>query len=67
MRLLPLLLVFALAACSGGNAPVPAKPHASATASTTVGGATLQTSTVALADLNAAVATRYGIDPPPMA
>ena len=63
MRLFPLLLVLGLAACSGGNAPVPAKAHADATTSTTVGGATLQTSTVALADLNAAVATRYGIDP----
>ena len=62
--LLPtLLLGCGLAACSGGNAPVPAKAHADATTSTTVGGATLQTSTVALADLNAAVATRYGIDP----
>lgn len=36
--------------------------HQSATASTTVGGVTLQTSTVAIADLNEAVATRYGID-----
>ena len=62
MRYLALLLVFALAACSGGNAPVPAKPHANATASTSVGGATLQTSTVALADLNATAAARYGID-----
>ena len=34
----------------------------SATASTTVGGVTLQTSTVAIADLNDTVAARYGID-----
>ena len=62
MRKLALLLLLAVAACSGDKAPVPAKAHAAATASTTVGGVTLQTSTVALADLNDAVAARYGID-----
>lgn len=62
MRSLALILLLAMAGCGGGNAPVPAKSHADATTSTTVGGATLQTSTVALADLNAAVAARYGID-----
>ncbi|GHB99415.1 DUF4426 domain-containing protein [Thermomonas carbonis] len=62
MRQLALILLLVLAACSGDKAPVPAKAHAAATASTTVGGVTLQTSTVALADLNDAVATRYGID-----
>ena len=34
----------------------------SASASTTIGGVTLQTSTVAIADLNQAVVARYGID-----
>lgn len=34
----------------------------SASTSTTIGGVTLQTSTVAIADLNDAVAQRYGID-----
>ena len=62
MRKLALLLLLVVAACSGDKAPTPAKAHATATASTTVGGVTLQTSTVALADLNDAVATRYGID-----
>ena len=61
MRALALLLLLSLAACSGDKAPVPATAHANATASTTVGGITLQTSTVALADLNDAVAARYGI------
>lgn len=64
MRKLALLLLLAVAACSGDKAPTPAKAHATATASTTVGGVTLQTSTVALADLNDAVAARYGIDGP---
>ena len=62
MRHLALLFLLFLAACSGDKAPVPAKAHATATSTTTVGGATLQTSTVALADLNDAVAARYGID-----
>jgi hypothetical protein len=62
MRHLALLLLLPLAACSGDKPPVPATAHASASASTTVAGATLQTSTVALADLNDAVAARYGIE-----
>lgn len=62
MRHLALLLLLSLAACSGDKAPVPATAHATATSTTTVGGVTLQTSTVALADLNDAVAARYGID-----
>ena len=62
MRPLALLLLLCLAACSGDKAPVPAKAHAASTTSTTVGGVTLQTSTVALADLNDAVAARYGIE-----
>ena len=62
MRALALLLLLSLAACSGDKAPVPATAHANASTSTTVGGVTLQTSTVALADLNDAVAARYGIE-----
>jgi hypothetical protein len=62
MRHLALLLLLTLAACSGDKAPAPAKAHATATSIVTVGGATLQTSTVPLADLNETVATRYGID-----
>jgi len=62
MRHLALLLLFPLAACSADKAPVPATAHATNTASATVGGVTLQTSTVALADLNDAVAARYGIE-----
>ena len=61
MRHLALLALLAIAACSGDKAPVPATAHANASTSTTVGGVTLQTSTVALADLNDAVAARYGI------
>ena len=62
MRHLALLLLISLAACSGDKAPVPATAHANASASTTVGGVTLHTSTVALVDLNHAVAARYGIE-----
>ncbi len=62
----------ALAACAR-NEPAPSASSSSAsatasataqsaTASTTVGGVTLQTSTVAIADLNEAIAARYGID-----
>jgi hypothetical protein len=58
--------LLALAGC-GGSEPVPATPAASAAgasanAITTVDGVTLQTSSVALADLNATIAQRYGID-----
>jgi hypothetical protein len=58
--------LLALAGC-GGSDPVPATPvasaaGASANASTTVGGVTLQTSSVAIADLNETIARRYGID-----
>ena len=54
----------ALAACGRGETVAPASSTATSTASatTTVGGVTLQTSTVALADLNDAVAARYGIE-----
>lgn len=63
-RLLPIVaLAFALAACGRDAAPAPAAPPAATvSASTTVGGVTLRTSTVAIADLNDVVAQRYGID-----
>jgi hypothetical protein len=54
----------ALTAC-GRDAAVPATPLASAPAATSVtsvGGATLQASAVAIANLNETVATRYGLD-----
>ena len=61
------LLLTALAACSRNATPASATSTATATqasalATTTVGGVTLQTSTVAIEDLNAAIAARYGID-----
>ncbi len=57
---LPLL---GLAGCNGPESAVPAKPmQANATATTTVGGVTLQTSTMDVADLNDMVATRYAIE-----
>lgn len=70
MRTLPwiALLTFSLAACSRnagsvGNASSATEvTQGTASASTTVGGVTLQTSTIAVTDLNAAIATRYGID-----
>ena len=62
MRLpLLLLLPFALAACDRGQPVRAAAPMATTSQAVTVGGATLQASTVALADLTPAVATRYGI------
>ena len=59
------LLVFAclaLAACDRGQPVRPASAMSTASATTTVDGLRLQTSTVAVADLNAATAKRYGID-----
>ena len=61
------LLILVLAACSRSETSAATASTATATqgaasASTTVGGVTLQTSTVAIADLNAAIAERYGID-----
>jgi Domain of unknown function (DUF4426) len=58
------LLLLALTACGRGEAPTPAvaMSPSSAAASATVGGATLQASTVNIADLNATIASRYGID-----
>ena len=54
----------ALAACGRGETVAPASSTATSTASATitVGGVTLHTSTIAIADLNDTVATRYGID-----
>ena len=54
----------ALAACGRGETVAPASSTATSTSSatTTVGGVTLHTSTIAIADLNDTVATRYGID-----
>lgn len=57
------LLALTLAGCNGRESAVPAQPmQINATATTTVGGATLQTSTMDVADLNDMVATRYAID-----
>ena len=57
------LLALALAACGGRDSAVPAQRMQSpASATTTVGGATLQVSTMAVTDLNNAVARRYAID-----
>lgn len=58
------ILLLALTACGRSQTPTPAvaMPASSAVASATVGGATLQASTVAIADLNATIASRYGID-----
>lgn len=63
-----LLWLLALAACArDGSAPTAStaaatQANAAASASTTVGGVTLQTSTVSIGDLNPAIAERYGID-----
>lgn len=58
--LLPLL---GLSGCNGRESPVPATPmQANATATTTVGGATLQASTMDVANLNNMVAKRYAIE-----
>ena len=63
------IAVLALCACGRSEttaaaavATAAAGPAAKARASTTVNGVTLETSTVALADLGQAVAGRYGID-----
>ncbi|MFS8138283.1 MAG: DUF4426 domain-containing protein, partial [Thermomonas sp.] len=57
--LLPLL---GLAGCNRRESAAPAKPmQANATATTTVGGVTLHSSTINLADLNDMVAKRYAI------
>ncbi|RZA22171.1 MAG: DUF4426 domain-containing protein [Lysobacteraceae bacterium] len=71
-RLLCLATIsFALVACgrnetaaspASASSAAPAATQQSATTSTTVGGVTLQTSTLAIADLNEMVARRYGID-----
>ena len=57
---LPLL---GLAGCSGRESAAPAQPlQANASATTTVGDATLQATTMDVADLNETVARRYAID-----
>lgn len=64
------LLSLAVAACGRNDMPSPASASGasassasqSASANTTVGGVTLQTSTVAITDLNDTIAARYGID-----
>lgn len=62
--LLALLLPFlGLAGCNGHESPAAAQPmRANATATTTVGGVTLQTSTIDVADLNDMVAQHYAIE-----
>ena len=58
-------IALALCACGRDQTATASSASASAqsaSASTTVGGVTLQTSTVAIADLNDTVAARYGID-----
>ena len=62
--LLLLLPIALLAACErGSKPPAPALPAATTTATATVGGATLQVSAVAIANLNPKMAARYGFDP----
>lgn len=57
------LSLLAMVGCRGQESAVPAQPmRANATATTTVGGVTLQASTLDVADLNDAVARRYAID-----
>ncbi len=57
------LALLGLAGCNGSESAVPANPmQVNPTATTTVGGATLQASTMDVADLNAMVATRYAIE-----
>lgn len=57
------LLALALAGCGGPEPAVPAQPmRSSANTTTIVGGATLQASTLDVADLNDTVARRYDID-----
>ncbi len=57
-----LLIAVALAGCGGRESPASAQPmQASANATATVGGATLQASTLDVADLNDTVAKRYNI------
>ncbi len=65
-RIALLLSVLAIAACTrDGAAPTASTataPQANASATTTVRGVTLEASTVAINDLNSAIAERYGID-----
>ena len=65
--LLLLLPIALLAACDRGSKPpapaLPALPAATTAATATVGGARLQVSAVAIANLNPKMAARYGFDP----
>lgn len=57
------LLALALASCGGRESAVPAQSmQPAATATSTVGGATLQASTLDIAELQETVARRYAID-----
>lgn len=56
-----ILLTLALAACDRGQPVREAAPHVASTATASLGDATLQASGIALADLNPAVASSYGI------
>lgn len=59
-----LLPVALLAACDrGGPTPTPATLSTTTASTATVGGATLQISSVAIANLDPAMAARYGFDP----
>lgn len=61
-RMLAVLLL-GLAGCSDHESAVPAQPlQTNASATATLGGASLQASTMAVTDLNDAVAERYAID-----
>ncbi len=58
-----IVLGLALSGCDGPGSALPAQPMQPPTnATTTVGGATLQASTLDIADLNDTVAERYHID-----
>lgn len=63
VALVTLLPLLGLAGCSGREPAVPAQSmHENPGATTTVGGATLQASTMDVADLNDLVAKRYAIE-----
>jgi len=65
-HLLPATLAMLVAACSNPQAPAASAQatlsSAADTSAATVGDATLQASAVAIANLNEAMATRYGLD-----
>jgi hypothetical protein len=63
MRMLACLLLIplALGACNRGDPVRPATPHVASSATATLGDAVVHASAVAMADLNPAVASNYGI------